>query len=87
MQWHILQEFSALRLILHGQQKYRTIRSLPEAAELLITEWPAQDGEAYVIAVRACLDALNGTIPVAEARAAFVRAADEDGIAHFSIVD
>ena len=86
MKWHTSHDFPPLRLVMNGQRKYRVIRSVRDAAEVLITEWPAQDGEAYIVAVRACLDAYNRTIPVADARAALIKAANEDGMAHFSVV-
>jgi len=43
-------------------------------AEALLLDWPSDDREEYVIAVKTCLDAFYGDRPVSEARAALVRA-------------
>jgi hypothetical protein len=86
MKWHTSQHFPALRLIMHGREKYRVIRSVRDAAETLITAWPTQDGEEYLHAVRTCLDAYHDNVPAEEVRAALIRAANEERIAHISVV-
>lgn len=53
---------------------------------MLISEWPGDDGEEYVVAVRTCLDAIRGTTPPGAAREALMRAADEAGIRYLSVV-
>nr|WP_244496888.1 MULTISPECIES: DUF982 domain-containing protein [unclassified Ensifer] len=42
--------------------------------------WPETKSASYAAARKACLDAAEGTIPGAEARAAFEAAAKEAGI-------
>lgn len=86
MKWHTSQHFPALRLVMNGRQKYKVIRSVRDAAETLITAWPTQDGEEYLRAVRTCLDAYNDVVPATEVRAALIRAANEEQIAHISLV-
>jgi hypothetical protein len=56
------------------------VRSAREAVAFLMTSWPNNKGPSYAIAKRACLDAVNGTRPNAEARATFEAAAAEAGI-------
>jgi hypothetical protein len=68
------------------QQGCKPVRTLRDAAEMLITRWPNDDGEEYVIAVKACLDAINGLIPPVAAREALIRAAQEAGIRCLSVV-
>ncbi|KEC75596.1 hypothetical protein RLPCCGM1_c0975 [Rhizobium leguminosarum bv. phaseoli CCGM1] len=45
------------------------------------------DGEEYLEAVKACLDAIIGDLPPDHVRAAFVRAAQEAGIAVIEAAD
>ncbi len=56
------------------------IRSVEEAAEELLTEWPIDDGDRYYEAVKACLDCITGEADPDFARTAFVQAAQEAGI-------
>lgn len=48
--------------------------------------WPSDDGEEYVRAVKACVDAISGQIAPEEFRQVFLRAADEAGIAALTVV-
>jgi hypothetical protein len=52
----------------------------------LITDWPSEDGEEYVVAVKACADAITGQIDVGELQDAIRRAAAEAGIAILTVV-
>ncbi|MGO6814838.1 DUF982 domain-containing protein [Rhizobium leguminosarum] len=79
-------QFPALRILMSGQNKYSVVRTLGDAATMLISEWPGDDGEEYVVAVRTCLDAIRGTTPPNAAREALMRAADEAGIRYLSVV-
>ena len=56
-----------------------------DVAEALIGTWPSDDGEEYVIAVRACLEAIHGNLSPNEARNALIRAAEEAGIPVISV--
>ncbi|WP_342587901.1 MULTISPECIES: DUF982 domain-containing protein [unclassified Rhizobium] len=79
-------EFPALTLVLGGQERSRPVRTLGEAAEILIKRWPSDDGEEYVVAVKACLDAIHGIISPTAARDALIRAAHEAGIRYIAVV-
>lgn len=79
-------EFVPLMLVMSGPEKYRLVRSLGDAADALIRAWPIDDGEDYVVAVRACLDALHGKISERDAREALIRAAEEAGISVITVV-
>jgi hypothetical protein len=86
MNRHISHQFPALRLVMNGREKYRIVRTVIDAAETLISAWPSDDGEEYMVAVRACLDALYDIVPAQEVRAALIRAANEERIPCFSLV-
>ncbi|EGE55655.1 hypothetical protein RHECNPAF_890067 [Rhizobium etli CNPAF512] len=78
--WHGGKDFAPLTLVVGDRAKPRLIRSLREVAEVLIVAWPTDDGEEYMAAVKACLDAIYGNIPAKAARDALIRAAEEAGI-------
>jgi hypothetical protein len=85
MKWHASHQFPALRLVVHGREKYKVIRTVRDAAVTLISDWPSDDGEEYVTAVRACLDALYDIVPPEAVREALIRAADEEHILYISV--
>ena len=78
--------FAPIGLRLSGDGSRRIVRNLTEAAELLIRDWPADDGEEYIVAVKACVDAIRGDVTPEDFRQALLRAASEAGIAAFSAV-
>ncbi|EJK86814.1 DUF982 domain-containing protein [Agrobacterium sp. SHOUNA12C] len=86
MKWHTSHQFPALRLVVRGREKYRVIKSVRDAAVTLISDWPSDDGEEYVVAVRTCLDALHDVVPPEAVREALIRAANEERISHISVV-
>ncbi|MBB3302550.1 hypothetical protein FHT69_002810 [Rhizobium sp. BK008] len=53
---------------------------------MLLKDWPSDDGEEYVTAVKACVDAISGEIAPEQFWDAFLRAADEAGIAALTVV-
>jgi len=55
--------------------KPRTITSVLQAADFLMDDWPPSRGRLHGLARQACLDALEGNLTGAEARAAFIDAA------------
>jgi len=71
-------DFPIVLLIFNGTAL--RVETLFEAANALLSLWPDEDGEDYVVAVKDCLDAMTGLIPASEARRSFLRAADEAGI-------
>ncbi len=87
MKWHTSYQFPALRLVVRSGEKYRVIKTVRDAAVTLISDWPSDDGEEYVMAIRACLDALNDVIPLEAAREALIRAAAEERILYISVIE
>ncbi|MGX9992498.1 DUF982 domain-containing protein (plasmid) [Rhizobium sp. Z1P35] len=86
MDWDASSAFTPVGLALRGQPVHRIIRTLGDAAYMLLKDWPSDDGEEYVTAVKACVDAISGQIAPEQFRDAFLRAADEAGIAAITIV-
>ncbi|MBY5405923.1 MULTISPECIES: DUF982 domain-containing protein [Rhizobium] len=86
MDWDATSAFTPVGLALRGQPVHRIIRTLGDAAYMLLKDWPSDDGEEYVTAVKACVDAISGQIAPEQFRDAFLRAADEAGIAAITIV-
>lgn len=78
-------QFPALRLVVRGPEKYRLIQDVNDAADVLVTQWPIDDGDEYVSALVACLDALHRRVPAIVVREALIRAADEVHIGHLSL--
>ncbi|RUM06650.1 DUF982 domain-containing protein [Rhizobium chutanense] len=86
MKWCTSGEFAPLMLVVSGPEKYKLVATLGQAAEMLTVGWPIDDGDEYLIAIRACRDAIHGEIPAQDARAALIRAADEAGISVITVV-
>ena len=86
MKWCTSEEFAPLMLVVSGPEKYKLVATLVQAAEMLTLGWPIDDGDEYLIAIRACRDAIHGEIPARDARAALIRAANEAGISVITAV-
>ena len=86
MNWDRNEDFLPLLLVMGGRDKYRHIGSLRDVAEALIIAWPSDDGEEYMTAIKACLEAIHGRVAAHEARAALIRAAEEAGIPVITVV-
>ncbi|MBB2701489.1 UNVERIFIED_ORG: hypothetical protein GGI66_006210 [Rhizobium esperanzae] len=86
MNWNTSSTFTPVGLALRGQLAHKVVRTLGDAAHMLITDWPSDDGEEYVSAVKACVDAISGRIAPEQFREAFLRAAEEAGIAALTVV-
>jgi len=78
--------FAPIGLKFHNNQPQVVVRNLTAAARVLIQDWPLDDGEDYVIAVKACADALIGEISLEEFREILLSAAIEAGISALSVV-
>lgn len=78
--------FAPIGLKFQNNQPQMVIRNLTDAARVLIQDWPLEDGEDYVIAVKACADALIGEISPDEFRETLLSAAIEAGISALSVV-
>jgi hypothetical protein len=79
-------QFPPLALVMSGREKYRVVRTVREAAETLLSQWPIDDGEEYISALLACLDAHKRAVPPRTVRDALIRAANEVRISHISVV-
>jgi len=86
MRWNTSSTFTPVGLALRGQPDHRIVLTLGDAAYALMKEWPSDDGEEYATAVKACVDAISGRIAPEQFRDAFLRAADEAGIAALTVV-
>ncbi|MBY3342888.1 DUF982 domain-containing protein [Rhizobium laguerreae] len=86
MNWNTSSAFAPLGLALRGRATHRIVCTLGDGAHILITDWPSDDGEEYVAAVKACVDAISGQIAPEQFREALLRAAEEAGIAALSVV-
>ncbi|MBX4956378.1 DUF982 domain-containing protein [Rhizobium lentis] len=86
MCWNTSSAFTPVALALRGPATRKIVRTLGDAAYLLINDWPSDDGEEYVAAVKACVDAISGKIAPERFREALLRAADEAGIAALTVV-
>jgi len=78
--------FAPVGLVLGGSGSRVVVATLRDAAAVLLNDWPDDDGEEYVIAVKACVDALMGTVTKEAFRQAFLKAALEARFATFSVV-
>ncbi|KQV83526.1 DUF982 domain-containing protein [Rhizobium sp. Root1220] len=76
-------DFQTVLLVFNGTTL--KIRTLVDAAEALLSQWPDEDGEEYVVAVKKCLDAIMGVAPANQARQALVAAAKEAGMRVISL--
>lgn len=57
--------------------KYRLVNTPGEIAEALLAAWPINDGEDYIVAVRACLTSTDTRPPVRRAQASSRRRRNE----------
>ena len=70
-------DFVAVTIELDKSRELRNVSSVTEAANVLFRQWPRQKGKKLSAARQACLDAIEGTGSVDDARTAFVAAAKE----------
>jgi Protein of unknown function (DUF982) len=59
----------------------RVVASTDEASHYLLNRWPVEGGEHYIEARKVCLDVLAGLRTPEDARAAFLAATAEAGMA------
>ncbi|MBY5416092.1 MULTISPECIES: DUF982 domain-containing protein [Rhizobium] len=86
MNWNTSSAFAPVGLALRGRATHKVVCTLGDGAHILIKDWPSDDGEEYVAAVKACVDAISGQIAPEQFREALLRAADEAGIAALTVV-
>ncbi|MBX4935604.1 DUF982 domain-containing protein [Rhizobium bangladeshense] len=78
--------FPPVGLALRDPATRRIVRTLGDAARVLMRDWPRNDGDEYIAAVKACVDALGGKLAPEQFREVFLRAADEAGIVTMNVV-
>jgi len=81
MEFDTSSEFDRVILIFKDPGRRLTVRTVREAANALMKDWPADDGEEFLTAVKACLDVMTGKASSKELRSAILRAANEAGVA------
>lgn len=78
--------FPALWLLMGVGERYKLVETVDEAAQILVHNWPLDEGSQYIGALAACRDALLGAVPATAAREAVMRAADEALISYICVV-
>ncbi|MBW9051359.1 DUF982 domain-containing protein [Rhizobium mesosinicum] len=79
-------EIDQVVLIFKDPGRRLILRTVHEAANALIKEWPSDDGEEFLSAVKACLDVMIGKASSTELRSAILRAANEAGVAAVAVL-
>lgn len=79
-------EFDQVILIFEDPGRRLIVRTALEAANALIKEWPSDDGEEFLTAVKACLDVMIGKASSDELRSAILRAASEAGVGAVAVI-
>lgn len=86
MEWDNSAEFSPVILIFEDRSERVIVRTAKEAATVLMRDFPLDDGEEYLAAVRACLEVMAGKREPEELRQAIIRAANEAGVTAIAVL-
>lgn len=86
MKWDTSASFDPIILVFKDENRRLIVRTVGEAANALMREWPSDDGEEFLSAVKACLDVMTGKAEADELRAAIIRAADEAGVTALAVL-
>jgi hypothetical protein len=81
MKWDTSKRLEPIVLVFAERRERRVVRTAREAAEVLLRDWPAEEGEEFLVAVKTCLDVITGKAEPENLHQAIVRAAYEAGIA------
>ncbi len=73
-------EFDQVILIFKDPGRRLTVRTVKDAANALMRDWPSDDGEEFLTAMKACLGVMTGKACSKELRSAILRAANEAGV-------
>jgi len=84
---HMPSQFTTVWMLTSVGGRYKPINSVLTAAELLLCEWPSVDGKAYLSALQACLEALQGSGSIDAVSVALMRAADEAFVMYIRVVE
>ncbi|MBB3443865.1 hypothetical protein FHT93_003736 [Rhizobium sp. BK379] len=79
-------EFDQVILIFKDPGRQLIVRTVQEAANALLKDWPSDDGEEFLSAVKACVDVMTGKASSWELRSAILRAANEAGVAAVAVL-
>lgn len=86
MEWDTPIEFDPVILMFHDPERLLSVRTAIGAASVLMKEFPCDDGEEFLAAIKICLDVVKGNAEPGELRAAIIRAADEAGVTAISVL-
>jgi len=86
MEWDTPIEFDPVILMFHDPDRLLSVRTAIGAANALMTEFPCDDGEEFLAAIKVCLDVVQGNAAPGELRAAIIRAAHEAGITAIAVL-
>jgi len=79
-------QIPAIWLLTSVGEQYKQVDTVGVAAKILLEEWPAIHGRAYLLALQACLDALQENGRSEAVPAAMMRAADEAFVSYIRVV-
>lgn len=86
MKWDTSASFDPVILVFKEENRRLIVRTVGEAANALMRDWPSDNGEEFLAAVKACLDVMTGKAEADELRAAIIRAADEAGVTALAVL-
>lgn len=86
MEWDASIEFAPVILMFKDPDRLFSIRTAMGAANALIREFPSDDGEEFLLAIKICLDVVKGNAAPEQLRAAIIRAADEAGVTAIAVL-
>ncbi|MBB3594355.1 hypothetical protein FHX08_004759 [Rhizobium sp. BK529] len=86
MEWDTSAEFSPVALIFEDRNRRVIVRTAKDAAKVLMRDFPVDDGEEFLAAIRACVDVMAGKLEPEKFRQAIIRAADEAGISAIAVL-
>jgi len=86
MEWDTSIEFDPVILLFRDPDRIFSVRTAIGAANTLIREFPCDDGEEFLAAIKICLDVVEGNAKPEQLRAAIIRAADEAGVTAIAIL-
>ncbi|MCV9945091.1 DUF982 domain-containing protein [Rhizobium sp. BT-175] len=80
MEWDTSIEFAPVILRFKDPDRVFCVRTAMGAANALIKEFPSDDGEEFLLAIKLCLDVVEGNADPEQLRVAIIRAANEAGV-------
>ncbi|NKK71042.1 DUF982 domain-containing protein [Rhizobium leguminosarum bv. viciae] len=87
MEWDASRRIDPIILVFAETGARKIVRTARQAAEILMQDWPTDDGEEFFSAVKACLDVITGDTEPDRLRQAIIRAAAEAGVAAITVID